>query len=287
MDAPEFTAFLQRAVGYSLTGDTREEVLFMPLGPGATGKSTFLESIKAVMGDYATTTDFETFIQKRNDGGPRNDIAALAGRRMVVSIEVQEGKKLAENIVKNITGGDTVSARFLYQEKFEFRLEFKLWLCANDPPKVRHADTAIWRRIWRLPFEHVVPVDRRDPTLKKRLCTMPDCQRAILAWAVEGALRWREEGLAVPDCIVRATADYRQSQNPLADFLAECCERGPDLAVPAGALYKAYEKWCACNSNEPVRIQGFAKALEAEGYERLHTKTGKIWHGVGMKEGDG
>ena len=200
-DDPEFAAFLQRAVGYSLTGDTREEVLLMPLGPSATGKSTFLEAVRGVMGDYACTADFESFVAKR-DAGVRNDIAALAGRRMVVSIEVEEGKRLAEGLVKNLTGRDTISARFLYQEALSFRPQFKLWLAANDAPRVRHADSAIWRRILRLPFEHVVPVERRDPTLKERLCSMPDCQRAVLAWAVEGALRWREEGLMVPERIV-------------------------------------------------------------------------------------
>jgi putative DNA primase/helicase len=281
-DDPEFMDFLQRAAGYSLTGDTREEVLFMPLGPGGTGKSTFLEAVRGVMGDYARTADFETFIQKHGDG-PRNDIAALAGRRLVISIEVEEGKRLAEGIVKNITGRDTISARFLYQEAFEFRPQFKLWLAANDAPRVRHADTAIWRRILRLPFEHVVPPDRRDPTLKERLCGMPDCQRAILAWAIEGVLRWRENGLMVPDRIVSATAAYRQEQNPLLDFLADSCECGPDLAVAAGTLRKAYELWCVRNGAEPIRIQRFAASLRAEGFEQLRTEVSRIWQGIGLK----
>ena len=279
---PEFMDLLHRAVGYSLTGDTREEVLFMPLGPSATGKSTFLEAVRGVMGDYARTADFETFTQKRGEG-PRNDIAALVGRRMVISIEVAEGRHLAESIVKSITGRDTISARFLYQEAFEYRPQFKLWLAANDPPKVRHDDDAIWRRIIRLPFERVVPLVRRDPSLKEKLCTLPECRRAILAWAVEGALRWQETGLAVPESISQATAAYRDEQNPLRDFLADDCERGPDLVVPVAELRKAYEAWCVPNGVQSVSVKQFNASLRAEGFEPLRTKSSRVWKGLGLK----
>jgi len=281
-DDPEFIEFLQRATGYSLTGDTREEVLFMPLGPGGTGKSTFLEAVRCVMGDYARTADFDTFTQKHGEG-PRNDIAALVGRRMVVSIEVEDGKRLAEGIVKSITGRDTISARFLYKEAFEFRPQFKLWLAANDAPNVRHADDAIWRRILRLPFEHVVPRERRDPTLKDRLCFDPECQRAILAWAVAGASLWREGGLAVPDRILRATAAYREEQNPLRDFLADCCERSPELTTPTGVLRTAYEAWCERNRSDQISSQKFAAALRAEKIEQDRTETSRFWQGIGLK----
>ncbi len=153
----ELRDFLQRAVGYSLTGDVSEEVLFFVHGPGRSGKSTFMEALKATLGDYAKSADFESFVQRRDAGAVRNDIAELAGRRFVVSIEVDEGKKLAEGLVKLITGGDTVRARFLYQEAFDFVPQFKLWLAANHAPKVKHDDSAMWRRILRIPFENIVP----------------------------------------------------------------------------------------------------------------------------------
>jgi putative DNA primase/helicase len=283
----EFINFLQRAVGYSLTGDTREEVLFMPLGPGGTGKSTFLESVRGVMGDYARTSDFETFVRKHGEG-PRNDIAALAGRRMVVSIEVEEGKRLAEGMLKSITGRDTISARFLYQEGFEFKPQFKLWLAANDPPEVRHADDAIWRRILRLPFDHVVPAEKRDPTLKERLCAMPDCQKAILAWTVKGALEWYEEGLAVPERIRKATRAYREEQNPLLEFLDDSCERGSDLEVASGRLFASYEAWCTHNGVQPIGPRRFATALQGEGFQKTRTNSFRGWQGIGLKvTGDG
>jgi putative DNA primase/helicase len=205
-------AFLRRAVGYSLTGDTGEEVLFFIHGPEAAGKSTFIEAIKAALGDYARTADFETFLQKRGDGGIRNDIARLAGARLVVSIEIDEGKRLAQGLVKQLTGGDTVTARFLWAEAFEFEPQFKLWLAANHAPKVRDTDGALWRRILRVPFEHVVPKEQRDKAVKATLKNPALAGPAILAWAVAGCLEWQQVGLGVPPEVMAATATYRESQ---------------------------------------------------------------------------
>src|SRR5262249_28322564 len=153
----ELAAFLARAVGYSLTGHTSEEVLFFAHGPSATGKSSKLEAIRAVLGEYATTADFETFLKRRGDAGIRNDVARLAGARPVLSIEVDDGKTLAEGLLKLLTGGDTVAARFLYRETFEFQPRFKLWLAANDRPRVNADDAAMWRRIIQIPFAVVIP----------------------------------------------------------------------------------------------------------------------------------
>jgi putative DNA primase/helicase len=200
--------FLQKAFGYSATGLTIEEKLFMPIGPGGTGKSSLLEAVKAALGSYAWTADFGSFIH-RPAGGVRNDIAELTGRRYVLSVEVDEGVRLAEGLVKHLTGGDTIRARHLYQAGFEFLPQFKLWLCANHAPRVRDDDSAMWRRILRIPFDGVIPEDRRDPSLKLRLKDPGECGRAILAWIVEGAIRWAEEGLIVPACIREATETYR------------------------------------------------------------------------------
>src|SRR5262249_32059747 len=150
----ELASFLQRAVGYSLTGHTSEEVLFFLHGSTATGKSSKLDAIRAVLGEYAAVADFETFLKRRGDAGIRNDIARLAGARFVVSIEVDDGKALAEGLIKLLTGGDVVTARFLYREAFEFQPRFKLWLAANERPRVRADDAAMWRRIIQVPFVH-------------------------------------------------------------------------------------------------------------------------------------
>jgi len=279
----ELLDFLTRATGYSISGSTREEKLFLVLGPGGTGKSTFIEGVRACLGDYSKVADFEAFIQKR-DAGIRNDLAALAGRRLVVSIEVEEGRRLAEGLVKSLTGGDTITARFLHQEFFEYRPAFKLWLIANDPPKVRHADDAIWRRIVRLPFEHVVAPERRDFTLKARLCTDQNVRSAILAWAVEGCLRWQERGLDPPQCVRNATAAYRKSQNPLQDFIGDCCELDPEALTPVAKLRTAYEGWSAeTGFASPLNPNRFADALRTFDCEAFRDRTGRYWRGIQLR----
>ena len=277
--------FLQRAVGYSLTGDIREEKLFFIHGPEAAGKSTFLETIKSVLGDYAKSTDFETFVQRREAGAVRNDIAELAGRRFVVSIEVDDGKKLAEGLVKMLTGGDTVRARFLYQESFEFLPQFKLWLAANHAPRVKHDDGAMWRRILRLPFEHVVPESRRDPSVKARLKDVRESGPAILAWAVEGCMRWQEEGLGVPEVVEKATAQYRGDMDPLRGFIEDCCVLVPNAWTPAARLREAYEAYCKeTGEKRLLKPNEFGAGLRGRGCDVERRGKGRTrgWRGIGL-----
>ncbi|MBX5493898.1 MAG: hypothetical protein IRZ15_01055 [Bryobacteraceae bacterium] len=279
----DLISFLQRAVGYSLTGSAAEEKLFFVHGPAAAGKSTFLEAIKAALGDYAKTADFESFVQRREAGAVRNDIAELAGRRFVVSIEVDEGKKLAEGLIKLLTGGDTVRARFLYQEAFEYVPQFKLWLAANHAPRVRHDDSAMWRRILRIPFESVIPQARRDPSVKARLKDVEESGPAILAWAVEGCLRWQEEGLGVPEVVEEATEQYRLDMDPLRDFIADCCVLAPHAWTPAAKLREAYEKYCKENGERHVlNARDFADGLKARGCQTERKHTGRGWRGIGL-----
>src|SRR5262245_3761438 len=281
-NAAALRVFLQRAAGYSLTGDTGEEVLFLVHGPEAAGKSTFVEALKATLGDYARTADFETFLflvhgpeaagkstfvealkatlgdyartadfetflAKKGDGGIRNDVARLVGARFVASIEVEEGKKLAEGLVKQLTGGDTVTARFLYAESFQFAPAFKLWLAVNQAPRVTDQDGGIWRRILRVPFEHTVPKEKRDRTIKATLKNPAVCGPAILAWAVAGCLAWQRDGLGIPPIIEEATAQYRADQDPLRDFYAQRCVFEAQAWVASAALYVTYQTWAREN----------------------------------------
>lgn len=286
--------FLQKAIGYSATGDTREEKLFFIHGPTASGKSTLLEAVKATLGDYAQTADFETFLQRKQVGGVRNDIARLAGTHMVVSIEVDEGKRLAEGLVKTLTGGDTVSARFLYKELFEFMPQFKLWLAANHAPKLKDDDDAIWRRILRVPFEYTIPKDKRDPKIKATLRNPKIAGPAILAWIVKGCLKWQEEGLVVPEIIERSTEEYRESQDPLREFFEDECVFDTTAFVKVISLRSAYDDWAKNNGMKfTLGPREFNKRLRAKGCEdkskRLRiTATGeetvkKCWHGVTLK----
>ncbi len=281
-DDAELMAFLQRAAGYSLTGDTGEEKLFFIHGPAASGKSTAIEALKATLGEYSATADFEAFLKRRDVGGPRNDIARLAGSRFVVSIEVDEGKRLAEGLVKMLTGGDTVTARFLHKEAFEFVPQFKLWLAANHEPKVSDEDTAMWRRILRVPFDHVIPDDQRDPTVKAKLKNPRLSGPAILAWAVQGCLAWQCDGLKVPEKVTAATNEYRQAMDPLTEWFDAHCVLAADAWTSSEALSKSYRQWAADNNAKPAEGRGFGQRLKARGLEHRKQNGDRGWRGVNL-----
>lgn len=285
----DFAAFLQRAAGTTIVGENLDEVVFLPHGPGATGKSTLLEAIKATLGDYAKTADFETFLKKRGDAGIRNDIARLAGARFVVSIEVDDGKQLAMALLKTLTGGEDVSARFLYAEAFEYRPAFTLWLAANHAPTVRADDDAAWRRILRLPFTNVIPKEQRDPTVKTRLRDPAYAGAAILAWAVRGCLAWQRDGLGVPPAVERATDSYRREMNPILGWVDECCDLSPQAWTATSQLWQQYQEWeNDQRDGEQVSKQQFTQELESLGCtpksRRLAGKIARGWLGIALKD---
>jgi putative DNA primase/helicase len=282
----ELTAFLARAAGYTLTGSTREEVLFFVHGPAAAGKSTFVEALKAALGELATTASFDAFLQRRDTGGPRSDIAKLAGARLVASIEVDEGKRLAEGLVKTLTGGDTVSAAFKFKDEFEFVPAFKLWLVANHAPRVRDDDSAIWRRILRLPFENALPMARRDPRVKETLKDPELSGPAILAWAVRGCLDWQANGLRIPAAVERSTNAYRTEMDPLLEFFEDCCERGEHLWTQTTDLKRAYDHWARERKRRAFSPKDFAARLALHGCTEQRKKAGgrsiRGWAGVAL-----
>jgi putative DNA primase/helicase len=282
----DLKAFLKQAAGYTLTGDTREERLFFLHGPAQSGKTTLVESLKVVMGSYSLTADFSTFLKGHNVGGPRPDIARLSGARYVPSIEVDQGKSLAEGLVKQMTGGDTITARFLYGAEFEYQATHKLWLVANDAPKVNSEDTGLWRRILRVPCDNVVPEADRDPTVKLRLKDPIECGPAILAWAVEGCLDWQANGLVVPETIMAATTEYRESQDPITDFLSEACEQGPELRVEFGDLLSAYHQYCKLYHKKVLGRNQFGDRLEAKGFERKRSNGKRFITGLTLAASD-
>ncbi|MCP4257850.1 MAG: DNA primase [Planctomycetes bacterium] len=286
--------FVQRAFGYSITGDISEEKLFLVHGDAASSKSTILEAIKSTLGQYAQIADFESFLKQRvSSHGPRNDIATLAGARFVVSIEVDEGKHLAEGLIKMLTGGDTIRARFLFQESFEFLPQFKLWLACNHAPIVNDADEAMWRRILLVPFNHVVPKNKRDPRVKAVLRDPKVAGPAILAWLVRGCLERQKSGLIIPQSIEEATGQYRDEQDPLKEFFEDECELAPDAFVPVMEMRQKYDEWAKASGIKwPLSPRKFNKRMESRGCRRVakkyidnagETKTGKCWIGVTIK----
>lgn len=245
---PEVRAFVQRAAGYSLCGDGREHVIYFIHGPGGTGKTTFLEAFKAVLGEYSTTASWATFQQAVGEGrGPRSDITRLAGARMVAASEARENLALDAGMLKTLTGGDTVVARELYKAEVEFTPQFTLWLASNNRPSLPDDDSGMWRRLVQIPFTEVVPDDRKDPGLQSRLRDPGLSGPAILRWALEGLRAYRELGLEPPSAVMNYTAEYRAEVSPLADFLQDCCVLGDGLNSTSAALWEAYAAYARAN----------------------------------------
>lgn len=283
----ELRRFLQTAVGYSSTGFTREEVMFLVHGPGGRGKSTFIDAIARAIGSYHATANFTTFLMRdRASSGPSEDIARLAGARLVTSIEVEEGQKLAEALVKQLTGGDEIAARYLYKGTFEYKPQFALWLVCNHLPTVSNHDEAMWRRILRLPFVHKPAVVNKG--LKAILTDRERTGPSILAWVVRGAIDWFEHGLRVPDSVRLATEQAREQMDPLADFVEEEYTFDSKAFTPAVRVRLRYEIWCRANGqSHPLGRRNFDRQMEARGLTRQHKYVDrtKTWCWVGIREG--
>lgn len=275
----ELVGFLQRAIGYSLTGSTREQCLFFLHGTGANGKTTFLETLRALLGEHAIQADFSTFLEKRSEG-PRNDVARLAGARVVTSSEVGEGKRLDEGLVKSLTGSEAISARFLYAEAFEFAPQFKLWLAANHKPVIRGTDDAIWRRVRMIPFTVQIPEKERDQQLLVKLRgELP----GILAWAVEGCLAWQRDGLGAPREVLAATDAYRAESDTLGGFLGECCVLDTQAATPMTELHKAYVQWAKDNGERELSKIQLGMKLTERGFATKNAGPKHTAHRIGLR----
>ncbi|MDY6835510.1 MAG: phage/plasmid primase, P4 family [Chloroflexota bacterium] len=280
MDGNEYLIdFLQRAIGYSLTGDTSERCMFILWGSGANGKSTLLQVISQIMGDYAMQTPTETLMIRRQETIP-NDIARLKGARFVMATESGVGQQLNESVIKQLTGGDMVSARFMHGEWFDFLPSHKLWLATNHKPTIKGTDKAIWDRIRLIPFTVSIPDDRQDKHLASRLM---DEASGILAWAVQGCQAWQKRGLGMPREVIHATQAYRAEQDLLGDWLEQCCTLGPLQSVEGAALYKNFTEWALENGERPISNNQLGALLKERGFERYHTMHGKKWSGLSIK----
>jgi putative DNA primase/helicase len=276
----ELRTFVRRAAGYSATGDTSEQVMLINHGGGNNGKSTFQEALSAALGDYSMRAPTEMLMAKRAGGVP-NDVARLKGARFVTASETEEGRRLAESLVKDLTGQDTISARFMRAEWFDFKPSHKLWLSTNHKPEIRGTDNAIWRRIRLVPWAVAIPPAERDRKLAQKLRSELS---GILAWAVEGCLEWRREGLQAPAEVRKATAGYRSEMDVLGDFLADRCFRGERLEVGKDELYKAYQTWSEDAGERTETKRKFGMLLKERGIEdgRNSERTKRIWKGIGL-----
>jgi putative DNA primase/helicase len=280
----ELAGYIQKAVGLSLTGITSEQVMFFVFGKaGNNGKSTLVNLIRDMLGDYGCHTPTETLLTKQYDNAIPADLARLAGARMVTAIESNVHRQLDEAKIKTMTGGEPITARHLYQNFFEFTPQFKLWLVANDRPHVRSTDPAIWRRIRVIPLNVKIPANEVDRSLSEKLrAELP----GILSWAVRGALKWQQEGLAEPEAVKAASAGWRAAVDHVRRFVTDTIVTGctHDAVIPAGELHSRFKQWCAHQGEKPLSPAQFKAKLE-EAFDLTHAQTsrGSEWRGIKWK----
>jgi putative DNA primase/helicase len=271
---PRPLTFLHRGIGYSLTGETREQVLFILHGVGANGKTTLLEITSLLLGPYAARIAAETLLARKSDTLAMNDLSTLQGARFVVAIESDMDRRLAESLVKQVTGGDTIKAKKLYADIFCFRPSFKLFLATNHRPVIRGTDHAIWRRVRLVEFDVVIPDDQQDKALQDKLkAELP----GILRWAVEGCRAWQQEGLGLPEEVRAAGEAYRREQDILGGFLIEHCCRDARAEVPFDTLYTVYEAWAFRTKEKALSARKFSAALLERGFEQKRRAAGRVW----------
>lgn len=254
----ELIDFIQKAVGYSLSGSTREQCMFVLFGNGRNGKSVFLDIINDILGTYATNIQPQTLMVKQQSSGANSDIARLKGARLVTTTEPNDGVRLDEGLVKQLTGGDKVTARHLYGNEFEFEPEFKIWMATNHKPIIRGTDDGIWRRLKMIPFQYQIPDKKVDKNLKHKLRKeLP----AILNWAVEGALKWQKEGLKNPRVVEEANKEYRTEMDVTELFIQECCDVDESYSIQAKVLYQTYKDWAKENGQYEMSNTKFGKEM--------------------------
>lgn len=279
----ELIRYVQKLIGYSMTGDVSEQSMYFLYGGGKNGKSTFINTIKDILGDYSRQTNKETFISKEHNGGSANsDVARLTGSRFVSAVESNDGEKLDESIVKQITGGESIIARFLHKDFFEFSPEFKVFFTTNHKPIVKGTDEGIWRRIKLIPFLATIPEAKRDLQLPVKL---KEEVSGILKWMLEGCLLWQKEGLQSPASIETASKDYREEMDILLPFIKECCTVNPLAKVELKDLYNEYQNYCFENDDYKLKKRAFTRELEAKAFQKNIGAANKTFiHGIELNE---
>jgi putative DNA primase/helicase len=274
--------FIQRAIGYSLTGDVSEQCLFIPHGCGSNGKSVFLNILRKITGTLSLQAAPDLLMSDKSRRHPTEQ-ADLYGRRIVVCQETEEGKRLNEVLVKQLTGGDSVRARRMHEDFWEFAPTWKIWLSTNHKPEIRGTDHAIWRRIRLIPFNvkfhdpgEGLPV--KDPQMEAKLTAeLP----GILAWAVQGCLAWQHEGLQSPIAVKQATNDYQAEMDVLAAWMKDCCVVQRHCQARASNLYASYVQWCEQTGEYAEKQRKFGMRLKERGFENF-TSNGACWRGIGL-----
>jgi putative DNA primase/helicase len=272
--------YVQRFFGYCLTGDVREHVLTIFYGTGANGKTVLLETVKGVLGGYGLQTAPGMLLDRHNDAHP-TATADLYRRRLAVATEIERGDRLSESLVKQLTGGDEISARRMHENFWTFMPTHKIVMATNHKPLVSGQDNGLWRRLRLVPFNVTIPEAERD----KRLIEKLHAERpGILNWLLEGCLLWQHDGLPATATVNSATGEFREESDRLAEFLNECCDRGPDCRAPARSLFEAYTVHAQKTGvRHPMTETAFGRCLEERGFRKERKNTGVVRLGLELK----
>lgn len=242
------------------------------------GKTTFLNTIKMIMGDYADTLRASSLMARQFDDGARGDIAKLQGKRFVVSSELNEGQYFDESLLKCVTGGESIPVRFLYGEEFSLKPEFKIWMGTNEKPRIRGTDIGIWRRVKMIPFLYTFSGDEKDKKYMERFI-LPELP-GILNWAVEGSMKWQNEGIEVPKAAMAAVDEYKDEMDVVQRFLDERCITGDTYTIKVGDLYQRFCIWCSSSGDRIMSSVRFCKKLKEKGFEQYKSNGWRFWKGL-------
>lgn len=274
----ELVGYVQRLLGHMLTGDVSEQILPVFWGQGANGKSTLLDAVVHVLGDYADSAAPDLLMQRSNDEHP-TELADLMGKRLVVASESERNRKLKIQLVKRLTGDENIKARFMRQDYFTFRRQFKLILVTNNKPRVDEDSEAVWRRLRLIPFNVVIPERERDSRLLEKL---KGESSGILRWLIEGCLAWRREGLGEPELVRSVTSEYRKESNPVELFFEEYCEFHDEAWVSSRDLLDAYHQWCDEVCEGVISDREFYESIRRRGCSDGRKNKGQTrgWKGI-------
>lgn len=279
----DLALWIQTYFGYAMTANVSEQLFSVFYGTGGNGKSVLVNVVSTIMGQYTLETPVETIMYKRGGGSISNDIARIKGARLVTCRESDQGQALAESLIKSLTGGDKITARFLHKEFFEFKPVAKWILFTNHKPSIKGTDQGIWRRVKLIPFNYSVPDGKKNKNLEAELLNEA---AGILNWLVEGCLTWQKNGFPRCEAIDNATSNYQQDEDRIGEFLTCAANMGPgpNFKTSASELYKAYRYFCREVGDMPMNSRNFPKKMEEKGHVKKRSGGGNFWDGISLTD---
>jgi putative DNA primase/helicase len=280
----ELINYIQKSIGYSMTGDANLQCFYILHGNGSNGKGTFIKTIMTLLGDYAGTLNGKSLMEKIGDEGARGDLAVLEGTRFVSVNELEENKSFDESLMKSMSSGasEPIRVRRMYEEEFNLYPQFKIWLSTNKLPKIKGSDDGIWRRVRKIPFEHKFSGADKDVYFFENKL-VPEMS-GILNWAIEGCLKWQQEGMDLPEVVKIAVEEYKSDMDKLGGFITECCVVGERFRIGASQLYQAYETWCKDNGERSMTSTSFGKSIKNKKIDKKRAGIGFFYYGIGLND---